>query len=127
MLQETFADAQTSITCLGAAVSGAVANRIGNYVTHTLKLQGNGLGGAGLEFCARAVICAGVFAGTAYVMPETSSNVLFSIMFFASEGKLVGTGVRIGNLAVNLALAVFPKSDDCCAGKNAAAKCGECK
>lgn len=102
MMAETFADAQTTITSLVAAVAGSVSDRAGDFVASALGLQGNGLGGAGLEFCVRAVVSAGVFSLTSRALPETSGNIFFSILYFAADAKLVGLGVRIGHMSVGI-------------------------
>jgi len=97
-LGNTLVDAQTTITSLGAAVGGAASEVVGSYVIGAAGLRKNdgGLGSAGLAFVAQAIVSAVGFSVTASLMPETSGNIFFSIVFFASNPTLVNSAVTIG-------------------------------
>lgn len=134
-LAETFDDATTTITCLSAAVAGATSGALGSYAVSALNLNGSGLGGAGLSFCVRAAVSAACYNTVVRVVPDNVVSLpFFAILYFASDGQLVGSGVRIGTLLVNLVTRVFEPArvkppaaanGSCCAG-DSAKKCNEC-
>jgi len=133
-LAETFDDATTTITCLSAAVAGATSGALGSFAVGALNLNGSGLGGAGLSFCVRAVVSAACYNTVVRVVPDNVVSLpFFAILYFASDGQLVGSGVRIGTLLVSMVTRVFDfktllpvkKAGDCCAG-DSAKKCNDC-
>jgi hypothetical protein len=99
---ECFADAQTTVTSLAAGVGGVTASAIGDWIV--LKVDpgsAGGVGALGLQFIGRSVISAGVFIGLSSLMPNTSQNVFFSILFFAGNTGLMGSALALSNAAVN--------------------------
>jgi hypothetical protein len=101
-IARAFGDAQTTIACLAGGVAGASSDLAGNVVVgRFVNPQATpGVGALGLEFCVRAVISAGVFGVVHGYMPETSSNVFFSILYFACDRGLMSTGVGLARAVV---------------------------
>lgn len=101
-LSEVLQDSQTSILCLGGAIAGAAADKLGTMVVSAsgLRSTNSGVGALGLDFVTRAVISAAAFDAAATLMPQTSGNILFSIIFFAANPNLVRDAVEIGRAAV---------------------------
>ena len=100
-LSEALQDSQTSILCLGGAVAGAAADKLGSMVVGAAGLRtSSGVGSLGLDFVTRAVVSAAVFDAAVMVMPETSGNILFSIIFFAANPNLIRDAVEIGRSVV---------------------------
>lgn len=95
-------DAQTAVTSLAGAIAGAASDKVANTIISYARLGKNtsGLGDTGLRFIIRAGVTSVMFAGVAGAMPETSSNVFFSILFFAANRALVNDGVHFANLVV---------------------------
>lgn len=100
-ISQVFEDAQTSILCLGGAIAGSAADAIGTRIIALsgVKTWDGGLGGVGLDFVVRAVVSAALFDVSAALMPETSGNILFSIIFFAANQTLIRDAVQIGSIA----------------------------
>jgi len=95
-VSQAFGDAQTTIACLASGVAGAVSDELGGYLVSMVSQEPvPGLGAVGLEFCARAVISAAVFGQLHSWMPETSSNIFFSILFFAANRGLVNSALQL--------------------------------
>lgn len=88
-------DAQTTITSLMAGIGGAVSSELGDMMVSQFMDRKPALGQVGIEFCGRAVISAGTFALVSSMMPETSQNIFFSILFFAADQGLVRSAVSL--------------------------------
>ncbi len=103
MLSSVISDAQTAITSLGGAVAGVGSDKLADTLINAAGINpvGGGLGDVGLRFVVRAGVTSMLFAGAAYVMPETADNVFFSIVFFAGNRKLVSDAVRFGTIIVD--------------------------
>lgn len=90
-VRNTFVDAQTTVTSLGAAFAGVAAENVSNMII--LRWGGNqkavGLGQVGVNFVLRSVVSAVAFSAAAAVMPETSQNFFFGVLFFASNPGLI--------------------------------------
>lgn len=101
-LSEILQDSQTSILCLGGAVAGAAADKVATMVIGAtgLRATNSGVGALGLDFVTRAVVSAAAFDIAATLMPETSGNILFSIIFFAANPNLIRDAVEIGRAAI---------------------------
>jgi len=103
-VSQAFGDAQTTIGCLAGGVAGATSDLLGSMLVGKVAPQATpGIGTLGLEFCARAVISAGVFGIAHSYMPETSSNVFFTFLYFTCDRGLLSTGVGLARAAVNAA------------------------
>ena len=101
-ITQAFGDAQTTITCLAGGVAGATSDALGSVVVGRFNTGATpGIGAVGLEFCARAVISAGVFGCVHGYMPETSGNIFFSILYFACDRGLMSSAVGLSRAAVN--------------------------
>lgn len=106
---ESFADAQTTVTSLAAGVGGATANAIGDALVKAFDPSGKGgLGAIGLQFVARAVTSAGVFIALQRMLPQTSENVFFSILFFACNPGLMGSAQTLSYAAVSAVGRLLP-------------------
>lgn len=106
-VSQAFGDAQTTVACLASGIAGAASDEIGNYlVSAASSVPVPGLGAVGLEFCARAVVSAAVFGQLHAWMPETSSNIFFSILFFACNRGLMNSAVALarGTVAASKSL-----------------------
>ena len=103
MLSSVISDAQTAITSLGGVIGGVASDSLSDMLLRNAGLGAatGGLGDVGLRFVVRASVTSLIFAGAAYVMPETADNVFFSIVFFAGNRKLVADAVRFGTIIVD--------------------------
>jgi len=100
---DVFGDAQTTITSLAAGIGGVASSALGDFIVSRLgnDLRSNGgIGAIGLEFAGRAVISSAVFAGLHWMMPRTSENVFFSILFFAANRGLMGTALTLSGATI---------------------------
>lgn len=102
-IQSTLADTQTTVTSLGGALAGVAAERVGTMVLAQFPRQ-KSLGNVGLEFVARSVVASVAFSTAASIMPETSQNIFFSIIFFACNSSLISTGKDFANILIDAAL-----------------------
>jgi hypothetical protein len=101
MLATAAADVQTALTSLGGAIAGTASSELGSFLVKTAGLSGDKtLGDKGLEFVIRAAVSSMMFGISSNYMPETSQNVLFTFIYFASDAKLIGTARDIGALIV---------------------------
>lgn len=97
-VSNTVADAQTAITSLGGAVAGAAAERIGNSLIDLAGLHSQkSLGDTGMRFIVRALASSAVYSVAVTAMPETSENLMFSLLYFGANSSLINDGVLIGN------------------------------
>src|SRR5271166_4426902 len=110
-LAEVVDDAETAILSIGAAVAGSASERISAYILHraTVINDKNVVGATGINFAVRALVGAAAFSAVSSFMPETSKNIFFSIVFFASYPSLVRDAVLLGNAATGTALAATTK------------------
>ncbi len=109
IISNTVSDAQTAITSLGAAIAGSASEAIGNRLIMSANAgAGNGIGDVGIRFVVRALVSSVAFGVAANLMPESSSNIFFSIVYFAANPSLVRDGVAIGNIVVGTAARGFP-------------------
>lgn len=109
VLKSALYDAQTTVTSLGAGIGGATSTYIGNQLVALVGPVGNAnLGTVGLEFCARSVVSAAVFGALTSLMPETSQNVFFSILYFAADTGLVSTALAVSNQVVRAVTNLVP-------------------
>lgn len=102
-VQNTALDVQTTITSLGAAFAGVGAEIVSGMVIRQLGGRAGvqqGLGGVGLNFVARAAICSVAYSSVATLMPATSQNVFFTIVFFASNQALVQDARTIAQMTL---------------------------
>ena len=100
-ISNTADDAQTAITSLGAAVAGAASEKLGNYAIRQVGSRGNSFGDVGTRFILRSLISSAIFGATASLMPQTSGNIFFSIVFFAANFSLVSDAVTLGQIVVS--------------------------
>lgn len=108
-LQSIGVDVQTAVVSLGGSVAGAAANQAATWLIRTVGIPTQGLGGLGLVFVTRAAVSSVGFALAAYAMPETSQNVLFTLLFFTAEGDLLRTGSRLGHLLLSSITGIVSK------------------
>lgn len=102
ILGEILEDAQTTVTSLGGAVAGATAQRLGDLAIISFKIPtGPGAGDVGMRFLMRALVASTTYAGGSYLMPESSTNSLWSTLFFASNPALVREATTLASLLVN--------------------------
>jgi len=102
-MQQAFGDAQTTIACLAGGIGGTVSDAIGNYAVSKVGAGAQGMGATGLEFCFRAVVSAATFGALHAYMPETSSNIFFSILYFAADRGLMGSALALSRGTVGAA------------------------
>ena len=100
-LQQAFGDAQTTIACLAAGVAGATSDAISTAVVGAVAQPSQGVGAVGLEFAFRAMVSAGVFGLVHSYMPETSNNIFFSILYFATDRGLINNAISLSRAAVS--------------------------
>lgn len=97
-IQSVVGDAQTGITSLGGAVAGSAADRLGDALITMTGLGGQqSLGDIGLSFIVRTLGSAAVYGAAVGLMPETSENILFTILYFRANKHLVNDAVLIGD------------------------------
>ena len=102
-LSETMEDAQTSITSLAGAIAGSVSDKLGRYVIRTVGIsQSHSLGDVGLRFVVRALVSSAVYAATVRTMPESSQNILFTLLYFGADSDLTQDAITIGRLVTKL-------------------------
>jgi hypothetical protein len=127
MLSQVIGDAKTSVTSLGGAIGGVASDKIANMVLAQVGLGNNkaGLGDVGLRFIIRAATTSLVFGGMSYLLPETSENIFFSIVFFAGNRALVSDAVLFGQILTKGVVPMLPaptgkggKSEASCACKH---------
>lgn len=102
-IAQAFGDAQTTIASLAGGIGGATSDAVSSTIIARFGGASQGMGGVGLEFCLRAVVSAGTFGLLRGYMPETSSNIFFSILYFACDRGLLGSAVALSRNAVNAA------------------------
>ncbi len=127
-LSTVIADSQTTITCVFGAALGALGDMSGKYVTSALGFDRNtsGLGREGLTFVVHALTATAFFAlGDAY-LPETSSNVFYSVLFFAASPTLVQTGIQLGRTMAGGPIAIVSQSTATSPGVRASCASGSC-
>lgn len=103
-VSNTLSDTQTTVTSLGAAIAGVLSERVGNVLVRSMPTVSNpsvGLGNIGLSFIARSIAASVSFSAAAALMPETSQNIFFSIIFFACNPSLVSNGRDFANVLVD--------------------------
>lgn len=102
VLANVLGDAQTTVTSLAAGVGGVASSALGDKLVSLAgaDARNGGIGAIGLEFVGRAVISSAVFAGLAYLMPRTSENVFFSILFFAGNRGLMGSALTLSGATI---------------------------
>lgn len=97
-VSQVVGDAQTGITSLGGAIAGSAADRLGDTVVGMAGLGGQGsLGDVGLSFIVRTLASSAVYGAAVALMPETSENILFTLLYFQANRKLVSEGLTIAN------------------------------
>ena len=102
-------DAQTGITSLGSAIAGSASNELGSMLIRAAGIgSGQSLGDVGVRFVVRALVSSAAFSAAATLMPASSNNVFFSIVFFAANDMLVRDAVAIGNIIVRGVLRQTP-------------------
>lgn len=108
LIQNTAKDVQTTVTSLGAAFAGVAAERGSAYIIRALggRAIGTSMGAVGLNFIARAAVSSVAFAAASSLMPETSDNVFFTILFFACNPSLVGDARTLANIVVDSAIGI---------------------
>lgn len=94
-------DVKTTITSLGGAVAGAASEWAAEQLISVVGVQKASAGDAGIRFVVRATTAALAFEGIAYLMPETSSNIFFSILFFAACPNLIKDGVGLAQALIH--------------------------
>lgn len=100
-LANTVTDAQTAITSLGGALAGVVSEEAGNYIIRKANVNaGSGIGDVGLRFIVRALVSSSSFGLATDMMPDTSGNIMFSIVFFAANPSLIRDAVTIAQILV---------------------------
>lgn len=101
-VRNTFIDAQTTVTSLGAAFAGVAADLASDAII--VRVAGTtrapGLGQVGLNFIVRALVSSVAYSAAAAVMPETSQNFFFGVLFFASNPGLVRDGRDIASIVL---------------------------
>lgn len=100
-VEQVVGDAQTTLTSLGGGIAGVAADQLGSYV---IAQAGGGkadLAHVAMDFAARSVVSAAAFGAVQSLMPETSSNVFFSILFFAANKGLMSSAVAVSYGVVN--------------------------
>lgn len=110
---DVFGDAQTTITSLAAGIGGVASSALGDFIVRRLgndMRSSGGIGAIGLEFAGRAVISSAVFAGLHWMMPRTSENVFFSILFFAANRGLMGTALTLSGATIGALQRLSPPS-----------------
>ena len=100
ILSSTIDDTQTVITSLGAAIAGSASESLSNLVIRKAGINGQSFGDSGFRFVVRAMISSVCFSAIANVMPESSSNIFFSIVYFAANRSVVTDAVAVGNSVV---------------------------
>lgn len=101
LFQNVLVDTQTTVTSLGGAVAGAASERLGSALVAGFPRVAPGIGSVGLEFIGRAAVASVAFSAAASLMPETSQNVFFSIIFFACNPSLIANGRDFANSIVS--------------------------
>lgn len=105
-IRNTFVDAQTTVTSLGAAFAGVAAEEVSNRII--LQYGGAqravGLGQVGVNFILRSVVAAVAYSAVATVMPETSQNFFFGALFFASNPGLIRDARDIASIVLKQGL-----------------------
>lgn len=100
MLSTILEDTQTAVTSLGGAVAGVGSDSIADMLISYagLPTSGGGIGDVGLRFVVRSAVTSVIFGAVVSYMPETSSNIFFSQVFFAGNRKLVLDGVLFARI-----------------------------
>ena len=95
-------DTQTAVTSLGGAIAGVGSDAISDQIIYYAGLapSGGGLGDVGLRFVIRSAVTSVIFGAVVSYMPETSSNVFFSQVYFAGNRKLILDGVLFARILV---------------------------
>jgi len=116
-------DTQTAVTSLGGAIAGVGSDAIADQIIYYAGLapSGGGLGDVGLRFVIRSAVTSVIFGAVVSYMPETSSNVFFSQVYFAGNRKLVLDGVMFARILIDGGMSatrgatasVSPKSSGC--------------
>lgn len=97
------ADTQTALVSLGAAVAGSTSEVIGNYLVGATVGNGVAVGDVGLSFLIRAVTSSVVLNFSTGMMPDTSGNILFVLIFYGANASVIRDAVTIGKYVVSAA------------------------
>ena len=128
VLASTVDDTQTVITSLGAAVAGSASEALGNLIIRKAGINGQSFGDSGFRFVVRALVSSVCFSAVANVMPESSANIFFSIVYFAANRSVVTDAVAVGNSVVRAVGLGLPKLGVLGPEKSPSpAACGQCK
>ena len=99
------ADTQTSITGgLAGAISGVLANRLGDFANQQAGMDSDSVGNIALSFVINALATSAVYIAVSQVMPASASNVTFSYMFFVANTGLTYSALSLANTAVDMVL-----------------------
>jgi hypothetical protein len=99
-LSQVVSDSQTTITCAFGGILGTLGNETSNYVIRKagLSTMGTHLGETGMSFVISAIVGSAFYILGDTYLPETSSNIFYSILFFSSSSTLMSTGLAIAKL-----------------------------
>ncbi len=103
ILVHAAADTQTALVSLGAAVAGSTSEVIGNYLVGATVGNGVAVGDVGLSFLIRAVTSSVVLNFSTGMMPDTSGNILFVLIFYGANASVIRDAVTIGKYVVSAA------------------------
>lgn len=104
ILSHAAVDTQTALVSLGAAVAGATSEALGNYIVgSTVGNSSAAVGDVGLSFLIRAVTSSVVLNFTTGMMPDTSGNILFVLIFYGANASVIRDAVTIGKYVVSAA------------------------
>lgn len=104
LLRSTVGDVQTTITSLGAAFAGVTADRLSDKLIQAFGgsiRPSAGLGSVGLNFVARSAVTSIAYSTAAQLMPATSENVFFTILFFACNQTLIADARTIAQVILD--------------------------
>ncbi len=115
MSWNTFVENTTeTATCVVGAAGGVASSQLSDFIiakTGLTTLTGsNTFGGLGMSFLVRAATNAALLQVMAMVRPDQNRSMLYDIVYYAGDQKLITSAVALARYAVNGVVAIIPRN-----------------